>query len=124
MLGADPSQSGPRFTILSGDSRFRLTLRRRAHYGICYASRRPCATAIVSEQDAFGASGLSDRLDDAQAQKRQRAAPHLPSWWKGDRSRVGESGMVTREVPKQRLARGVRTADCPSAVQPAPALGG
>src|SRR6516162_7956470 len=35
MLGADPSQSGPRFIILSGDSRLRLTLRRRAHYGIC-----------------------------------------------------------------------------------------
>jgi hypothetical protein len=35
MLGADPSQSGPRFIILSGDSRFHLTLRGRAHYGIC-----------------------------------------------------------------------------------------
>ena len=35
MLGADPSQSGARFIILSGDSRLRLTLRRRAHYGIC-----------------------------------------------------------------------------------------
>ena len=35
MLGADPSQSGHRFIILSGDSRLRLTLRRRAHYGIC-----------------------------------------------------------------------------------------
>src|ERR1700758_4784908 len=34
MLGADPSQSGPRFTILSGDSRLRLALRWRAHYGI------------------------------------------------------------------------------------------
>jgi hypothetical protein len=34
MLAADPSQSGPRFTILSGDSRLRLTLRWRAHYGI------------------------------------------------------------------------------------------
>jgi hypothetical protein len=30
MLGADPQQSGPHFIILSGDSRFRLTLRRRA----------------------------------------------------------------------------------------------
>jgi hypothetical protein len=37
MLGADPSQSGPRFTILSVHSRFRLTLRRWANYGICRA---------------------------------------------------------------------------------------
>jgi putative transposase len=35
MLGADPSQSGPRFIILAGDCRFHLTLRGRAHYGIC-----------------------------------------------------------------------------------------
>jgi putative transposase len=29
------AQSGPRFIILSGDSRFRLTPRRRAHYAVC-----------------------------------------------------------------------------------------
>src|SRR5215472_2585665 len=34
MLRADPQQSRPRFIILSGDSRFRLTLRPRAHYAI------------------------------------------------------------------------------------------
>ena len=36
MLGADTRSSGPRFIILSGDSRFRLKLRQRAHYAIWF----------------------------------------------------------------------------------------
>ena len=36
MLGADTRSSGPRFIIPSGDSRFRLKLRQRAHYAIWF----------------------------------------------------------------------------------------
>ena len=49
MLGAEPSQSGPRFTILSGDSRLRLTLRWRAHYGIW----RMCIEIVLNQNDFF-----------------------------------------------------------------------
>src|SRR5215469_10702460 len=63
MLGAEPSQSGPRFTILSGDSRLRLTLRWRAHYGIWLAegtSRKESAsTQLRREVCPYCAQDLS-----------------------------------------------------------------
>jgi hypothetical protein len=67
MLGADPQQSGPRFIILSGDSRFRLTLRRKGplrHLGVSYFVaylHQATESTLRGEDDGVTRRRLMDR---------------------------------------------------------------